>query len=186
MDKDLGRDPLGQALAVPVEPASSLAPTGFDPSRVVPVRQTVFGDDGNCLRAALATVTSLPLSDVIDVMDGSEPEHRWFERVQEWGKGKGVEIDYAHPDDAPQGFSIGVGLSKRRPGQTHAVVCINGEPWFDPHPSDALIDEVRGYITLNAIAMEARRAETGTGSAHDSAAIAQPRSLSPKKESDNG
>jgi hypothetical protein len=32
-DTDAGRAPTGQALAVPVEPASGLAPAGFDPSR---------------------------------------------------------------------------------------------------------------------------------------------------------
>jgi hypothetical protein len=33
MTNDYGRAPSGQALAVPVEPASGLAPAGFDPSR---------------------------------------------------------------------------------------------------------------------------------------------------------
>lgn len=33
MSNDTGRDPSGQALAVPVEPASSLAASRFDPSR---------------------------------------------------------------------------------------------------------------------------------------------------------
>ena len=58
-----GRDPSGQALAVPVEPASGLAPSGFDPSRakatlrflaelVVPALEDILDDDGSGVETA--------------------------------------------------------------------------------------------------------------------------------------
>lgn len=45
MEKVSGRAPSGQALAVPVEPASGLAPMGFDPSRVVTVTAADWNGD---------------------------------------------------------------------------------------------------------------------------------------------
>jgi hypothetical protein len=40
-DTEYGRDPLGQALAVPVEPVARLGPSGFDPSRIAEVVEQV-------------------------------------------------------------------------------------------------------------------------------------------------
>lgn len=132
----------------------------FDPTRGV--RQTVFGDDGNCLRAALATVTRMALDAVVDVLDGSEPEERWFERVQDWGSENGFSI--TADLDPPDGLGIAVGTTSTRPGQHHAVVCWRGLLLFDPHPSDALLDDIHHYLWItrdSRLMREAARPGTG-------------------------
>jgi hypothetical protein len=111
------------------------------------VRQTAFGDEGNCLRAAVATITGIPLADVVDVLDGARPEAEWYDRLEQWAGEHGWLTDPRAPDEPPPGLSIASGVTTRGP-QTHAIVAKDGCAWWDPHPSDAYIVSVDYYIAF--------------------------------------
>lgn len=113
------------------------------------VRQTRFDEDGNCLQAAVATVTGIPLAQVINVLDGHAPEAMWFERLQGWGLLYGWLIDAVGPEEPPVGVHIAVGPSPRREDQLHAIVAKDGKALWDPNPSDHYLLSVNYYITLH-------------------------------------
>jgi hypothetical protein len=110
------------------------------------VRQTEFGDEGNCLRACIATICQVELDEVVDVLDGVEPEANWFLRIERWARERGYELDVHMPDSPPSGWSIAIGETVRGP-QTHAVVAYNGVMWWDPHPSDLWLIKPDHYMS---------------------------------------
>lgn len=100
----------------------------------------IDGDDGDCLRTALACITEVPYADVVDVLDGKEPEETWFDRLFDWCLSHGWDVDvYADGDGIPEGIAIAVGLTIRHETQTHAIVVRDGRPLWDPHPDDDFI-----------------------------------------------
>ncbi len=146
-----GRVASDQALVAPLpEPVPVSALSGDDPSRAG-VRQTKFGDEGDCLRAAVATITGIPLGEVIDVLDGARPEAEWYDRLEAWAAEHGWLTDPRSPDEPPSGLALASGPT-RRSAQTHAIVAMNGAAWWDPHPSDAYIDSVTYYIAFERLA----------------------------------
>jgi hypothetical protein len=162
MAQDNGAPLTGQALAVPVEPASSLAPTGFDPSREPYENRLTIEDLRREVRelwdreaAFVRDLRNLPECPSTDTMRLLSHAGLNFHGIPAWELGKELQrktraVMRDRPIDC---FDIGQA----------------GVPFKCEYECGAGL----WVFIRNAIAMEARRAETGTGSVHDSAAIAQ-------------
>ena len=114
------------------------------------VTQTITGDDGNCLEAAIATVTGIPLDEFpLDLLGHPETHPKWFSRLRDWLYFHDWTMDEVH-GEPPSGLHVAVGPSPRKAG-SHAVVVLNGKYLFDPHPSRTFfgVGEAKYYITLD-------------------------------------
>ena len=113
------------------------------------VDQTVEGignPRGNCLQAALATVTGLPLSEVIDLTAPEIDQNMWHVALTDWGRTAGFDI--ASTKQWPEEeYCIGVGPTVRDNG-LHAIVIRNREPYRDPHSSRAGLTRVRYFLAV--------------------------------------
>lgn len=120
-------------------------------ARLAKVDQTIEGIDnprGNCLQAALATVTGLPLSDVIDVTAPEIDPEMWHIALADWGCANGFQI--ATTRECPEEeYCIGIGPTVRDNG-LHAIVIRNREPYHDPHSSRNGLKRVRYFIAVRA------------------------------------
>lgn len=148
MATDIGRDPTGQALAVPVEPASSLAPTGFDPSRVRrgSVRQNIRGVAKRFVSAyptretRCAWRSGLSWGDVADGLNALDVETATVADVEKYVNAGWVEESC---DLCDRNISEWLEVGE--------------EPDYEARWVTMCFDCVS---TLSAIATEARRAET--------------------------
>jgi hypothetical protein len=73
-----------------------------------------------------------PIEDVPDF----EHERNWHIALHEWLQGRGY--DFNTSIDPPKGWQIAVGPNPRGTSESHAVVCWDGEPVWDPHPARTL------------------------------------------------
>lgn len=115
------------------------------------VTQTITGDDGNCLEAAIATVIGLQCADFpLDLVGHPESHPNWTSRLMAWLAERDWIMGEAFPNDPPAGLHVAVGPSPRKPG-SHAVVALNGVPIFDPHPTRAFFGDqpIKYFITLD-------------------------------------
>lgn len=117
---------------------------------MTPVDQTVFGDDGNCLSATVASVFGLALSKAPDLRG-----ERWWPTLTMWLRFKGWAPLYS--EELPPeftGYCVGLGDGPPRGdgarGRHHAVVWRGGPEGgiaHDPHPSRAgLVAWPHGYV----------------------------------------
>lgn len=113
------------------------------------VDQTVIGignPRGNCLQAALATITGCNLDDVIDVTHPDIDPDMWHIALSEWGDDRGLQI--ASQRQIPeQEYSIAIGPTVRD-NCLHAVIYRDGHLFHDPHPSRSGITRVRYYLAV--------------------------------------
>lgn len=143
-----------QALAVPVEPASGLAPPGFDPSRTVSREAFVFTTPGQVAKMCLPDGFRF-----VCLVSGSQPQ--------------------AFPINEPGMWEIDIPalLAKGKYPVVVTTVDAAHVAAFEKMPI-AVVNDM-----LIAIATEARRAETeNTGSVHEGAGrngIAQTPSVQP-------
>jgi hypothetical protein len=98
------------------------------------VTQTILADQipgvpGNCLQAAVASLLELDLDDVPHFITHDD----WLQHLVNWGREHGYLV-ISRPDDAVH-MGIACGQSER--GHQHAVVLIDGQIAWDPHPSRA-------------------------------------------------
>lgn len=106
------------------------------------VTQTILAGEipdvpGNCLQAAVASLLDLDL----DVVPHFTLHEDWLERLVEFGAQRGYAVVYrGHP--VP--FGLAFGCSPR--GVFHAVVCVDGEIVWDPHPSRGGLVSVANYV----------------------------------------
>lgn len=101
-----------------------------DPARFV--KQTTFGDHGNCLAAALASVLGRRLSEMPNLRG---PD--WHSKMTEFLAPQGlrpVVVTRANVPDGSRVLNIGLGDGPR--GRPHAVVCSGLKVVFDPHPDN--------------------------------------------------
>ena len=132
------------------------------------VVQTRFGyPEGNCLMACVASILEVPLEELPDLHEEcdtwNEEEEKWVWEGDWWGvlseavkargwKALGVKEGHL----APWGFAIAGGDSPRadvvdEEGKNvgHVIVCLDGKPWHDPHPSGAgLGGPIQDWILL--------------------------------------
>lgn len=97
------------------------------------VTQSILHDDpsgrpGNCLQAAVASLLDLQLDDVPHFIEHED----WLERFAAFCNAHGFQPLYRRPDvHVPYGMAWGP--SPR--GVRHAVVWVNGQMAWDPHPT---------------------------------------------------
>lgn len=100
------------------------------------VTQTITVGDGNgrignCLQAAVAALLDLDLDGVPHFAEHDD----WLERMVAFGQDRGYKVLYR---PYPVEFGLAFGRSPR--GVPHAVVCVDGQIVWDPHPSrDGLV-----------------------------------------------
>lgn len=99
------------------------------------------GQHGDCMRACLASLLDLPISDVphFAQIDADGQGYFWF-GVTEFCRKQGysfvtVKGSFVWAEDAI--FHVIAGPSPRMAGVHHAVIGRNGQVFFDPHPSRA-------------------------------------------------
>lgn len=95
------------------------------------------GVPGNCLQAAVASLLDLDLEQVPHFIRHDD----WLDRLAGFCRAYGYQVRHRQP--APTTTGIGVGPSPR--GVKHAVVVIDGQVVWDPHPSRD------GLTTLSAV-----------------------------------
>lgn len=120
-----------------------------------PVTQTITigdgsGRPGNCLQAAVASLLDLDLDEVPHFIECGEDED-WLERLVTFGAGRGYRVVY-RPD--PVMFGLAFGRSPR--DAAHAVVCLDGEIVWDPHPSRDGLVSISNYVEWAPLEVPAR------------------------------
>jgi hypothetical protein len=116
-----------------------------------PVTQTITLNDGsdlpgNCLQAAVASLLDLDLDDVPHFVLHED----WLERLAAFADDGGYRIHYRSLTEPPPAFGLAFGHTSRS-SEWHAVVVMNGEVVWDPHPSRDGLVSVRTYVDWEAI-----------------------------------
>lgn len=105
------------------------------------------GQYGDCQRAVIASLLDLPIEEVPHFLQEANGDAMGFwERIQTFCAARGFAyVSFRSParpilfgSDADVFHEIS-GPSPRRAGVFHAVVGRNGVPFFDPHPSRAML-----------------------------------------------
>jgi len=124
---------------------------------MIKVSQTILHNppeqNGNCFAAVIATITGIPINDVLPVHNMFE-RHDWHISLFCWLKKRGwlwrgaPEFDSFYKlGKAPQEMEIDMvrnkpylvsGKTIRFDGEVnHVCIYINGELWHDPHPDNS-------------------------------------------------
>ena len=121
-----------------------------------PVDQTVFGERGTCLQAAVASILELTLDDVPDFHIGAANPIQQDQNYKKFMLSLGFyvyERYFLTPGFEAAAipiFHIAVGKSPR--GMSHAVVYFNGALVHDPHPSRAgilRVEEINLFVPVD-------------------------------------
>lgn len=92
-------------------------------------RQTIMdGENGNCLQAAISTVTGRPM---VEVPNFSTFREQWFEAIMLWADAAGFDVMPVNPTHWNEPV-LAFGQSPR--GLRHCVVWLGTEMLHDPHP----------------------------------------------------
>ena len=125
---------------------------------MIPVTQTRTGPDGNCFAACLASLLETSLWKVTDFHGDGDV---FLDQVADFLLPYGLMYLQVPPDDPVlermfraglMAFHIIEGISPR--GGPHAVVGLNGEMVWDPHPEDGT---GRGLISVECFGILASR-----------------------------
>lgn len=123
-------------------------------AKLIPVKQDIFTSDdekilGNCLQAAIASMTDQPLG----IVPHTVYHYDWYRRLQLWLKNtlnltlRSTSWDDVKPDE----YVLVVGVSPRNPTWYHAVVYQNGALVHDPHPDNTGVTSVSSIYTLRPL-----------------------------------
>lgn len=109
------------------------------------VTQTItIGDGsgrlGNCLQAAVASLLDLTLDQVPHFLECAAGED-WLDRLVSFGADRGYRVVYRSD---PVAFGLAFGRSPRN--ASHAVVVLDGEIVWDPHPSRDGLVSISNYV----------------------------------------
>lgn len=108
------------------------------------IEQTIMAEEdplvpGNCLQAAVATLTRLPLDAVPHFLLFGD---LWWQAFVLWLDGSGYELVTPEVDEARM---LAIGQSPR--GFTHAVI-VDGDRILDPHPDESGLVSVEASYAL--------------------------------------
>jgi hypothetical protein len=124
---------------------------------MLPQKQTIFGEGGNCFSACIASICDLPLSEV--PVFG---EHGyWYFEVIDFLHRHGFVIHgkimkesfplwYKHYEGVDGYFIVGGG-SPRMIKNGHAVIYKEDTPFFDPHPDDTFLTKEEEVYLIKKI-----------------------------------
>lgn len=108
--------------------------------------------EDDCFRACVATILGISYES-INEPDIKLPTSEWLQAWRIYLNSLGFDIcffNYSVMDEwLPKGYSIGVGVSPR--GKDHAVICLDGKPFFDPYKNSSGFPDkfdCYGIITL--------------------------------------
>jgi len=112
---------------------------------MIPVEQTRLtpAEGGNCYAACIASILECPLDEVPQLRPGQALEDaewgRYYATLREWLAARHLCLLHfsAEGDWKPEGYAILAAKSVRFPEFEHAVVALNGEIVWDPHPERA-------------------------------------------------
>lgn len=122
---------------------------------MIPVQQEILhtsSQNGDCLRACVASILELKLKDVphfVDIPDWEEAFHSFLGKFDL----EPLEIEIGYLADAqekqqipyiPSGYHIINGISPR--GISHSVVGYKGNLAFDPHPDGTGLKKVESFL----------------------------------------
>ena len=118
---------------------------------MIPITQTVLtAPGGDCFPACLASILEMNLADVPN-FQGSDWQRRYHDWLQPLGLAM-ITAGLPHEDDLrnwPEivlpGYTILAIDSPRFPGFFHAVVALDGQVVWDPHPA-AKAEDFLGFI----------------------------------------
>ena len=130
-----------------------------------PVTQTIFGKNGNCMTACIASILELPIE---IVPHWKTPEH-WYEELNKglhkfgyfllsFPVRKRDGVWWSPPNDV---VCIAGGMSSR--GLGHAVVWCNGHIIHDPHPSHEGIKKIEDFTFICQLDPGNRKFSIGRG-----------------------
>jgi hypothetical protein len=114
---------------------------------MTPQDQEVFEpwQHGDCARAVIASLLDLPIAEVPNFAALATEGNGFWNMTYDWLEARGLEflpqvslVYYWRPGD-PDLYHYMMGPSPRGEGIYHAVVGLNGVPYFDPHPSRAML-----------------------------------------------
>ena len=128
---------------------------------MIPVYQTIYGDDprpGNCAQAAVASLLELPLDAVPHFFEDCTEENylSGWGRFDAFFEERGVYVNKreASPRSAPSWIHLAGGPSPR--GIEHMVVADGFDIIHDPHPDGGGLEFVRTrfeLVVVNAAAI---------------------------------
>ena len=113
---------------------------------MIEIKQTVFGDHGNCFAACVASLFELPLDEIPDFC--SLPPD-WWEHFQNWLKEKRmcaieVRLEQKCLIGSEGCLCVLSGWSPREKSRFHSVIAKTSysgfEYVFDPHPDNTFLD----------------------------------------------
>jgi hypothetical protein len=114
---------------------------------MIEIKQTTFGDHGNCFAACVASIFELSLGDIPDFCN-LPPD--WWEGFQKWLKERGFCAIEIRLEPKCLVWSEGCicilsGISPRENSRSHSVIAKtthNGfEYVFDPHPDNTFLSD---------------------------------------------
>ena len=113
-----------------------------------PVKQTRFGEEGNCWQACIASILELELDEVPDFVNDYDD---WYTETFEWLSDKDIGINYDEVPILEKGeflAYIGCGVGKRE--LYHAVVLdFNLNMIHDPSPKNKGLDKIEAFFCLS-------------------------------------
>lgn len=137
---------------------------------MIPVKQTIFYPNGNCLPACIASLLECPIEDVIQIQKYFAPHNDWGKALKDWFATKGYEFLPAdefvwwHPKLVPSPkpgefktidlsatkdkYYIVTGQSPRHEGSLHCVIYQNGNMVHDPHPDNTGVLNIDSFSKI--------------------------------------
>ena len=105
------------------------------------LKQTKFGEEGNCLAACIASVLDFAIEDIPDFLQNGPGE--WFQMMNEWLSTMGLAV-ICVPSISTDDYKCGnmdflhliVGPSPRELKFPHCVLGRQGKIIHDPHPDN--------------------------------------------------
>lgn len=142
---------------------------------MIPVKQTEFYPNGNCMQACIASLLELPLEQVIPIHKHFNTSEDWGKILKDWFVANGYEFVPAnefnvfHTDtliatNEAEGniindvllkrkelcnqFYMISGTSPRHVGSTHCVIYQNGKLVHDPHPDNTSVLQIHSFMKI--------------------------------------
>lgn len=113
------------------------------PQKQLVVHDASKGVRGDCARAVIASLLDIDIETIPNFAQEAEgSSYKFYSRIEDFLELHGYEMLWYrspvyHLKDGVDVYHYISGPSPRGQGLFHAVVGLNGVPFFDPHPSDA-------------------------------------------------